>query len=158
LRAIYPKSQQEDLTAGQQKAILGQAGVLKGETPGMIKKRDAVKHRTSTEGTALGRSLVRGVRQAVAYERGDMKGRVEVYDVPPAVEVRKIRERTGLSPGGFCESLRLQSPIASGLGTGRRTPDSAARAYLLLANNPAAVHKSTASKGVVEFPISASRM
>jgi putative transcriptional regulator len=108
----------------------------------MIKKRNAVKHRTSTEATALGRSLVRGVRQAVAYERGELKGRVEVYNVPPAVDARKIREKTGLSQVDFSNRYGFNRRSLQDWEQGRRTPDSAARAYLLvIANNPAAVHK-----------------
>ena len=48
--------------------------------------------RTRRKSTGVGNSLVRGIRQALAYERGELKGRVEVYNVPPAVDVRKVRD------------------------------------------------------------------
>jgi putative transcriptional regulator len=106
----------------------------------MIKKR--VQNRTSTDGSALGRSLLRGLQQAVAYERGELKGRVEVYDVPPAVDVRKIRERTALSQADFSNRYGFNRRSLQDWEQGRRMPDSAARAYLLvIANNPAAVRK-----------------
>jgi hypothetical protein len=53
----------------------------------MIKKK--VQNRTPTEGSALGRSLLRGLD-----ERGELKVCVEVYDVPSAVDVGKILGRT----------------------------------------------------------------
>ena len=82
------------------------------------------------------------MRQAVAYERGELKGRVEVYNVPPAVDVRKIRERTGLSQTDFSNRYGFNRRSLQDWEQGRRMPDSAARAYLhVIANNPVAVHK-----------------
>ncbi len=67
----------------------------------MTKKSRA---RTKRKSTAVGNSLVRGIRQALAYERGELKGQVEVYNVPPAVDVRKVREKIGLSQAEFARA------------------------------------------------------
>jgi putative transcriptional regulator len=95
---------------------------------------------TTRKSAALGRSLARGLRQALAYERGKLKGRVEVYHVPPAVDVRQVREKTGLSQSDFANRYGFNRRSLQDWEQGRRTPDSAARAYLLvIAANPRAV-------------------
>jgi putative transcriptional regulator len=50
---------------------------------------------------------VRGIRQALAYERGEHEGQVEVYNVPPAVNVRKVREKNGLSQAEFASHFGI---------------------------------------------------
>jgi putative transcriptional regulator len=106
----------------------------------MTRKTAAAKGHGATRSATLGRSLVRGLSQAVAYERGELKGRVEVYNVPPAVDLRKIRAKTGLSQTDFANHYGFNRRSLQDWEQGRRTPDSAARAYLLvIANNPEAV-------------------
>lgn len=107
----------------------------------MTKKTAATKgHRFTRSTTEVGRSLLRGVRQAVAYGRGELEGRVEVYNVPPAVDVRKIREKMGLSQTDFANRYGFKCRTLQDWEQGRRSPDSAARAYLLvIASNPRAV-------------------
>jgi putative transcriptional regulator len=105
----------------------------------MTKKPSA---RTRRKSTAVGDSLVRGIRQALAYERGELEGRVEVYNVPPAVDVRKVREKIGLSQAEFANRFGFNRRSLQDWEQGRRMPDSAARAYLLvIASNPTAVRK-----------------
>jgi putative transcriptional regulator len=99
-------------------------------------KKPARKKRAA----ALGRSILRGVRQALDYERGQLKGEAEVYEVPPAVDVRKVRAKTGLSQAEFANRYGFNRRSLQDWEQGRRMPDSAARAYLLvIAHNPAAV-------------------
>jgi putative transcriptional regulator len=98
--------------------------------------------RTRRKSTGVGNSLVRGIRQALAYERGELKGQVEVYNVPPAVDVRKVREKIGLSQAEFASHFGFNRRSLQDWEQGRRMPDSAARAYLLvIASNPRAVSK-----------------
>ena len=40
------------------------------------------------------------LRQALAYDRGELEGQVDVCSAPPAVDVRKVREKIELSPRG----------------------------------------------------------
>jgi hypothetical protein len=58
----------------------------------MTKKAAAARGRTSTQSAALRRSLARGLRQAVAYERGELKRRVEVYNLQGAVDEALFRK------------------------------------------------------------------
>jgi putative transcriptional regulator len=105
----------------------------------MTRKTAANRHKSSKP-AALGRCLARGLRQAVAYERGRLKGRIEVYNVPPAVDVRAIRDKIGLSQADFANRYGFNRRSLQDWEQGRRTPDSAARAYLLvIATNPRAV-------------------
>ena len=94
----------------------------------MTKKPSA---RTRRKSTAVGDSLVRGIRQALAYERGKLKGQVEVHNVPPAVDVRKVREKIGLSQAEFADRFGFNRRSLEDWEQGRRMPDSAARVYLL---------------------------
>ncbi|MGA2327450.1 MAG: helix-turn-helix domain-containing protein [Bryobacteraceae bacterium] len=103
-------------------------------------RKTATNRHKSSKPAALGRSLARGLREAVAYERGKLKGRVEVYNVPPAVDVRGIREKIGLSQADFASRYGFNRRSLQDWEQGRRIPDSAARAYLLvIAPNPRAV-------------------
>jgi putative transcriptional regulator len=103
-----------------------------------MKKKPANKKRT----TPAGQSILRGLRQALDYERGKLRAKAEVYEVPPAVDVRKARAKTGLSQGEFANRYGFNRRSLQDWEQGRRTPDSAARAYLLvIAHNPEAVDK-----------------
>ena len=108
----------------------------------MTKKPTVTRRRTSTVAAAAGNSLVRGLRQALAYERGELKGRVEVYNVPPAVDVRKVRGKTGLSQTEFANRYGFNRRSLQDWEQGRRMPDGAARAYLfVIAKDPRAVEE-----------------
>ncbi len=104
--------------------------------------RKPARKRRSPTATSFGRSLVRGLRQAVAFERGQLKGRIKVYNVPPAVDVCRVREKTGLSQADFASRYGFNPRSLQDWEQGRRIPDSAARAYLLvIENNPKAVEE-----------------
>jgi putative transcriptional regulator len=110
----------------------------------MTKKPNTRKRRKSI---ALGNSLVRGLRQVLAYQRGELKGQVEVYNVPPAVDVHKIREKIGLSQAEFANRFGFNRRSLQDWEQARRMPDSSARAYLLvIASNPRAVSKALARR------------
>ena len=106
----------------------------------MVKKLTAKKRKSSGPTNEVGKSLERALRQAVAYELGELKGRVEVSNVPPKVNVRRIREGTGISQSEFASRYGFNKRSLQDWEQGRRVPDSAARAYLtVIANNPKAV-------------------
>jgi len=108
----------------------------------MTNKPTTKRKRDQSAGNAIAGSLLRGVRQALAYERGELKGKVEVYDVPPAVDVGRVRGKTGLSQAEFANRYGFNRRTLQDWEQRRRTPDSSARAYLLvIANNPKAVAK-----------------
>jgi putative transcriptional regulator len=100
------------------------------------------KDRGPARTSGLGESVLQGLREALAHERGELGGRVEEYNVPPGVNVRKIRQQSGLSQAEFANRYGFNRRSLQDWEQGRRMPDSAARAYLLvIAHNPKAVDK-----------------
>lgn len=76
----------------------------------------------------------------------DMKGEIElpmrVVRVLPDVDVRAIREKQGLTREQFAERYGLQMRAIQEWEQGRRKPEPAVRAYMLvIKHQPAAVRK-----------------
>lgn len=94
----------------------------------MTRKPSAKK----TTSPALGQSILRGIRQAVAFEAGQLDEAVEVFHVPAEVDVRRIRRRCGLSQSEFASRYGFNRRSLQDWEQGRRMPDSAARAYLMV--------------------------
>ena len=62
--------------------------------------------------------------------------------VPPRINVRAIREKTGLSQARFAVKFGFSADAIRNWEQGRRRPDSAARAYLtLIDRQPGAVRR-----------------
>ncbi|MCY4518842.1 MAG: helix-turn-helix domain-containing protein [Acidimicrobiaceae bacterium] len=84
--------------------------------------------------------IMSGLRDAEAYLDGDRQGsethRIEV----PEPDVRRIRERTGLSQVAFARSIGVAPGTVRNWEQGRRRPQGPARVLLALLNEePAAV-------------------
>ena len=57
----------------------------------------------------VGESIIRGMEEAVAYAKGDKtKGREHVVHVPEDIDVKAIRERTGMSQRQFADYYGLK--------------------------------------------------
>ena len=87
--------------------------------------------------------LVAAMGEALAIAKGEMEP-AAVHHVPviPDVDVRAIREQTGLSRAKFAERFALDPRALQDWEQGRRRPDRAARAYLtVIARNPKAVEE-----------------
>ena len=84
----------------------------------MTHKPNTRKRRKST----IGNSVVGGLRHALAYERGELEGQVDVYNVPPAVDVQKIREKIGLSQAEFANRFGFNRRSLQDWEQGRRMP------------------------------------
>jgi putative transcriptional regulator len=90
--------------------------------------------------TPLGKSIVRGLEEVAAHMRGEVQLRTRVIHVPEAVDVRNIREKTGLSQSQFADRFGFSPRTLQEWEQGRAKPDAAIRAYLtVIARNPAAV-------------------
>lgn len=78
-------------------------------------------------------SLVRGLEEALAFRRGEIRGAsVHHVRVPEDVDVVAIRARTGLSQGAFARSIGVPRATLLNWEQGRRRPTGPARVLLAL--------------------------
>lgn len=91
--------------------------------------------------TALGKSILKGARQAVAYAEGD-SSQVQTRRVQLAehIDVAAIRGRLGLSQAGFAAQMGVSPATVRDWEQHRRKPSATARALLtVIAREPKAV-------------------
>ena len=94
----------------------------------------------------LGSELVKGLRQAAAHFRGETTLRTYEYSIPEHINVRSVRQKTGLSQGEFAARYALNPRTVQEWEQGRSEPDLATRAYLtVIENNPQAVEEALAA-------------
>jgi putative transcriptional regulator len=95
--------------------------------------------------TKFGEELVKGLKQAAAHFRGEVKLQTYEYNIPARVDVRAVRERIGLSQAQFAGRYALNPRTVQEWEQGRAEPDIAVRAYLtVIDRNPDAVQKALA--------------
>ncbi|MGH9638648.1 MAG: helix-turn-helix domain-containing protein, partial [Bryobacteraceae bacterium] len=98
--------------------------------------------------TPLGESIVRGLQQGIAHMRGEIQLRTRTIYVPEDVDVRAVREQSGLSQAQFSERYGFSLRTLQEWEQGRAKPDNAVRAYLtVIARNPDAVEEALARVG-----------
>jgi putative transcriptional regulator len=87
--------------------------------------------------------LVDAMREAAEIAEGKRKpAAVRTFPQLPEVDVRAIRASTGLSRSEFARRFALDPRAVQDWEQGRRRPDRAARAYLIvIARQPAAVER-----------------
>jgi len=92
--------------------------------------------------SALGKRLIASAQEMAAHAKGQLK--LEEYEVkvPPQVDVIAIRKSLELSQAEFARRFGFSPRAVQDWEQGRRTPESAARAYLLvIACDPKAVDR-----------------
>jgi len=78
--------------------------------------------------TKLGEDIVEGLKEAIAYAKGETTGaRVHIVDIP---DVRAIREHLHMTQDEFAASYGIPLATLKGWEQGRRNPDATAAAYL----------------------------
>jgi putative transcriptional regulator len=98
--------------------------------------------RSSGKSTRLGRVLIESATEIALHMRGEIELPMKVVRVLPDVDVRAIREGQGLTREQFAERYGLQVRAIQEWEQGRRKPERAVRAYMLvIKNQPAAVRK-----------------
>jgi len=91
--------------------------------------------------TAVGESMIRGMKQAIAWARGD-KQAARVVFVPGPVDMKALRAKLGLSQADFADRYGFSRRTLQEWEQGRTEPDSAVRAYLtVIERNPRAVER-----------------
>ncbi len=82
--------------------------------------------------------LVAGLKEIKAYEDGEREG--YVVHVPAEIDVARIRKDLQMTQAGFCRTFGFSLDTVKHWEGGRRTPESAARAFLtVISRNPKAV-------------------
>jgi putative transcriptional regulator len=98
--------------------------------------------RSSNKSTKLGRVLVESAKQIAQHMRGEIELPMKVVRLVPEVDVRAIREGQDLTRAQFAELYGLQVRAIQEWEQGRRKPEPAVRAYMIvIKNQPAAVRK-----------------
>ena len=98
--------------------------------------------RSNSKSTKLGRVLVASAKEIARHMRGEIDLPTRVVRLLPDVDVRAIREEQGLTREQFAERYGLQVRAIQEWEQGRRKPEPAVRAYMLvIKNQPAAVQK-----------------
>jgi putative transcriptional regulator len=87
--------------------------------------------------------VVAGLRDAIPYAKGDVsQARVTRYDVPQSIDVKKLREKLGMSQPEFALKFGFSLGTLRQWEQGRRSPEGPARVLLtVISHSPAAVKK-----------------
>jgi putative transcriptional regulator len=94
---------------------------------------------------SLGEDIIAGLQELQAHMRGEIKLRTSVIEVPEAIDVRAIREKSGLTQAEFANRYGFSGRTLQQWEQGRQRPDGAVRAYLLVIDRePAAVQRALA--------------
>jgi len=92
--------------------------------------------------SALGRRLIASAKEMVAHAKGEVKLTEYEVRLPPQVDVLAIRQRLKLSQAEFARRVGFSPRAVQDWEQGRRKPETAARAYLLvIASDPKAVDR-----------------
>jgi len=92
--------------------------------------------------SARGRNILKGLTELKEHLQGKRELSVYRYDVPDPIDVRAIRERSGLSQGEFARRFAISPRTLQDWEQRRRDPDSAIRAYLtVIDRDPRAVQR-----------------
>lgn len=85
---------------------------------------------------------MKGLEEFQEYLEGKRKLVVHHFDIPDPIDVRAIRERSGLPQGEFARRFAINPRTLQDWEQHRRNPDSAIRAYLtVIDRNPGAVRR-----------------
>ena len=86
--------------------------------------------KTTAKTETVGASIIRGMKEAIAYQRGELKARTTTYTIPGPVDVKAIRESLGLSQAQFAARYSFSPRTLQQWEQCRAKPDTATRAYL----------------------------
>jgi putative transcriptional regulator len=90
----------------------------------------------------IGRSMIRGLEQALAFAEGRAKKGTFVVHIPPEIDVKAIRGRLGMTQQQFALTFGFSVNTVRHWEQGRRVPEGPTRAYLLVIDRePRAVQK-----------------
>ncbi len=116
--------------------------------PSASLSKDSKPVRKQARTTQFGRDIVEGLKAAVAFSRGEIPLPVRIVNIPPPVDVGKIRSKSGLSQAEFAALYGFSHRTLQEWEQGRVKPDGATRAYLtVIDRNPRAVQAALSDRG-----------
>ena len=98
--------------------------------------------------TEFGQGLIEGLREALAWKRGEIALPVRNAPDMTAHRVKAIRKAVSKSPRDFAQRFGVPARTLEGWEQGRRQPDPAACTLLrVIESNPDAVENALAERG-----------
>ena len=92
-----------------------------------IKLKDEFEHFDMSKMSPIGRSVLQGIREAIAYERGQLTEadgiKVHYYPKRPKVDVKAIRTKLGLTQQQFARVIHASVRAVQHWEQKTRTPD-----------------------------------
>jgi putative transcriptional regulator len=92
-----------------------------------------------TQRTKLGREIEAGLREAIAYQRGEIALETRVVEPMPAARVRQIRKSVARSPKEFERRFGVPARTLEGWEQGRKVDVTARVLLTVIERNPEAV-------------------
>lgn len=88
-----------------------------------------------------GHEVIAGLREAIAYAKGEgSAARVTRYDVPQSIDVKKLRDKLGMSQPEFALKFGFSLGTLRQWEQGRRSPEGPARILLtVISHSPKTV-------------------
>lgn len=97
-----------------------------------MSRKVAAKKAPRTKRSKLGREIIEGLKLVEKHVKGEAELPVRYVDVPDFVDVKAIRQKSGLTQGEFARRYGISPRSLQEWEQGRRQPEGAVRAYLLV--------------------------
>ena len=103
-------------------------------------RKTAARRKTTNKRSTVGRRVIEGLKQAVAWTQGENdRVRVTLVQVPD-IDVQHVRQKMGLSQAQFATKFGLSPATLRNWEQGRARPDAPTRVLLaVIAKHPEAV-------------------
>ena len=105
-----------------------------------------------TKRSELGREIEAGLREAIAWRRGQIALPVQIVEAMPAARVKEIRKLVAKSPREFEERFGVPARTIEGWEQGRRVDVAAAVLLTVIATAPGIVEQAIREGMVVADP------
>jgi putative transcriptional regulator len=105
-----------------------------------------------TKRSELGREIEAGLREAIAWKRGEIALPVQIVEAMPASRVKEIRKSVAKSPREFEERFGVPARTLEGWEQGRRVDVAAAVLLTVIARAPGIVEQAIHEGIVVANP------
>jgi putative transcriptional regulator len=106
-----------------------------------------------TKRSELGREIEAGLREAIAWKRGEIALPVQIVEAMPASRVKEIRKSVAKSPREFEERFGVPARTLEGWEQGRRVDVAAAVLLTVIARAPGIVEQAIHEGIVVANPV-----